>query len=629
MRIFHATALALVLSLVAPAQDAAKAPQATRPACDIGNPQCLPAAKPPSKHDLSTAKRAYDRAKKLMKQGKLPQAADLLDQAVNLAPNVADYVHAAELVRQQRVSLHIDRGNALIQSGQTVAAMGEFQQALGLDPTNQYARQRLEDTLPLHSSARPATVSPNLTLVSRSTPIAILPNPGIKDFHLRGPARTVIEQVASAFGIKVLFDESVTSKQIRLDLDTVDFFTAFREATTLGHVFWVPMTSKQLLLFNDTQQLRRDYERTISATFYLSDATTPQELTDVVNMVRTLFDIRFAIAQPSNDSVVIRAPAPTVEAVAKVLDNFLGRKPQVLLNVQVYSVSQSLMQALGLSIPNQFQVINVGAAALALLGQGNVQNLINQLISSGGINAANSQGLQALLSQLQNQQSNSILQTLSPTPFATFGGGKTLFAVPIPPLTATAQLNQSDLRSLQTVMLRAQQNTAATLRIGQRYPILNASFAPIFNTPAISRVIQNGSYLAPFPSVSYEDLGLTLKTTPQVLSDGSINLKVEMQIKALAGQQYNGVPVLSNEEYTASMSVLDGAPTAVAGMVTQSEMHSLSGLPGISAIPGLGALTSTRNKDIEYSELLIVITPTVISPARQVNEETEVWLPAG
>src|SRR5581483_7613779 len=144
----------------------------------------------------------------------------------------------------------------------------------------------------------------------------------------------------------------------------------------------------------------------------------------------------------------------------------------------------------------------------------------------------------------------------------------------------------------------------------------------------ISQVIGNGSYQAPFPSVSYEDLGLTLKATPQVLRDGSINLKVEMQIKALAGQQYNGVPVLSNEEYTATMSVLDGATTAVAGMVTQSEMRGLSGLPGFSALPGLGALTSTHNKDLEYDELLIVITPVIVSPARQTNEETEVWLPA-
>ena len=52
--------------------------------------------------------------------------------------------------------------------------------------------------------------------------------------------------------------------------------------------------------------------------------------------------------------------------------------------------------------------------------------------------------------------------------------------------------------------------------MGSRYPILNASFAPVFNTPAISQVLQNGSFQAPFPSFTYEDLGLTFKVKPVV-----------------------------------------------------------------------------------------------------------------
>ena len=55
--------------------------------------------------------------------------------------------------------------------------------------------------------------------------------------------------------------------------------------------------------------------------------------------------------------------------------------------------------------------------------------------------------------------------------------------------------------------------------MGSRYPILNASFAPVFNTPAISQVLQNGSFQAPFPSFSYEDLGLTLKAKPSVYTE--------------------------------------------------------------------------------------------------------------
>ena len=67
---------------------------------------------------------------------------------------------------------------------------------------------------------------------------------------------------------------------------------------------------------------------------------------------------------------------------------------------------------MGLHIPNNFNLFNIPAGALAALGGQNIQSLINQLISSGGINQANSQALSGLLAQLQGQQ-NSIFQPAS------------------------------------------------------------------------------------------------------------------------------------------------------------------------------------------------------------------------
>jgi Flp pilus assembly secretin CpaC len=284
---------------------------------------------------------------------------------------------------------------------------------------------------------------------------------------------------------------------------------------------------------------------------------------------------------------------------------------------------------MGLSLPTSFQAINVGAAALAALGQGsgNIQDLINQLFSSGGINQANSQGIQALLAQLQGQQS-SLIQQLAKTPFTTFGGGKTLFAVPIPATTVKLQLNESDMKSLSKLTLRVSQGNTATMRLGSRYPIQNAQFAPLYNNAAIAGVLQNGSYQAPFPSYTYEDLGITLKATPQVLGDSSVNLKLEMEIKVLAGQSFNGVPVIGNRQYSASMSVKDGEPAAVAGMISQSDQRSLIGIPGIGRVPLVKDLLSEQVKNTEEDELLIVVTPYVLSPSRNVGSGTEVWLPA-
>jgi len=278
---------------------------------------------------------------------------------------------------------------------------------------------------------------------------------------------------------------------------------------------------------------------------------------------------------------------------------------------------------MGIHIPNDFTLINIPAAALLAvsgLGGQNIQNLINQFISGGGINATNSQGLAGLVSQLQGQQ-NSIFSH----PVATFGGGLTLMGLTLDTLSAELSLNESWLKTLEHATLRASQGNEATFRMGSRYPILNASFAPVFNTPAISQVLQNGSFQAPFPSFSYEDLGLTLKAKPQIYTNSDVGLGFEMDFRTLAGQSINGVPVIANREYKGSFTLLDGEPAVVAGSVTQNEQLSLNGIPGLGGIPGVNKIMTSNSKTEEADELMVVITPHVIDPSRK--QSTEVWLP--
>ena len=169
---------------------------------------------------------------------------------------------------------------------------------------------------------------------------------------------------------------------------------------------------------------------------------------------------------------------------------------------------------------------------MAALGGQNIQDLINQLISSGGINQANSQALSALLAQLQGQQSSIFSQ-----PLATFGNGTTLMGLSLGTAGVQLSLNESWIRRFwRTCDLRVSQGNDATLRMGSRYPILNATFAPIYNSSAISQVIQNNCFQAPFPSFSYEDLGVSLKAKPTVNGDSAVGLHLEMQLRTLAGQ---------------------------------------------------------------------------------------------
>jgi general secretion pathway protein D len=109
--------------------------------------------------------------------------------------------------------------------------------------------------------------------------------------------------------------------------------------------------------------------------------------------------------------------------------------------------------------------------------------------------------------------------------------------------------------------------------------------------------------------------------------ENDVTLNLETAIRALGTQSFNGVPIITNREYKGIITVKDGEPAVVAGMVTRSEAKALSGLPGFSRIPGLGRLVSTTNdQDIE-AEVLVIITPHVVFPSRR--GAAEVYLGPG
>jgi len=338
-----------------------------------------------------------------------------------------------------------------------------------------------------------------------------------------------------------------------------------------------------------------------------------------MNLLRNLFEIRFVTPNVGSSTLVVRAPQNILDAATQFLQKLDCSRPQVMIDIHVYQISHTLTRNMGLHIPYQFNLFNIPAGALAALGGQNIQDLINQLISSGGINQANNQAISALLAQLQGQQ-NSIFSQ----PLATFGGGKTLTGVSLDRLSAQLAVNESWIKSVDHASLRASQGNDTTFRIGSRFPILNASFAPIFNSSAISRVIQNNTFQAAFPSFNYEDLGLTVKAKPSISSGSDISLQLEINLRSLAGQSINGVPVIGNREYKGSITLLDGEPAVVAGEMTHSESRSLSGIPGLGQVPGLNKVTTSNSKQYEDDELLVVITPHITS--RRIGQASEIYL---
>jgi Flp pilus assembly secretin CpaC len=569
----------------------------------------------PTKKDFKDARNAYSRALKLQDHRHLEEALAQFDEALRLVPQDALFLSAREMTKAQLVFQHTQRGDAFLADAQPAQAAVEFRAALELDPDNTNTQQRLAEALRDPAASRLGEMQAKL---ADSGEIHVQPKPEHATFHYRGDVRGLFAELALAYGVSTQFDDSIPAKTVRFYVDDVDFFTALHLACRVSKTMWAVLDAHQVLIAADTAENHKQYDRMSLATFAVPGASTPQEATELVTSLRNICDFQ-KISSGQIGTVEIRAPQATLEACTRLLGQLTTGRPQVALDVEIYQISHNFTRDIGMHIPNTFNMYNIPVAALAALGGQSISSLVNQLISSGGINAAGSSALSGLLAQLQGQQ-NSIFSQ----PLATFGGGLTFSGLSLDHLTVALSLNESWARSISHVTLRAAQGNEATFHLGERYPILNASYAPIYNSSAISAALGNQSYVPPFPSVSYEDLGLSLKAKPVIHGNGEVSLSLELQVRSLTGQSSNGVPVISNQEYKGSIRLRDGEPAVVAGEITTNDQLAMSGIPGIAAIPGFNQVLTDNDRMKEDDELLIMITPHVAANRDRGTEE--IWL---
>jgi len=581
-----------------------EATTAAQPAADSQKPRSTVPPPTPSAHDLAEAKKQFSEGLRLKNSGKTQAAFEKFEKASQLNPRNVEYLTAREFARQKLVMQALERGNRALRAKNEIVATAEFRYALEYDPTNEFARQRLSDSV-WEDNPPP---SRSLQVVEKSVEISLSPSSDLRDFHFRGDSRTLLTQLARAYGITATIDDSVQTRRVRFDIDRVNFATAMEAASRVTKTFWTALSGSQMYIVSDTAENRRNFERLAVRTYYLPDITTPQELTEMVNALRVIFDIRSIHQNAVKSTITIKAPIPVVDAATQLIESLTSGRPQLMLEVHVFQVSSSLVRQLGTQLPTQFTLFNLSPGLVASLGAG-AQSLINQIAASGGLTQANSQAIQALLAQVQQSPLSSLLST----PFVTFGGGLTLMGLSgSPPVTVNLSLNESDVRSLEHATLRASQNTPAVLKVGERYPIVNATFNSVFNFPSLSQGTGAVTPLGQVPAFTYEDLGLNLKITPIIHSNTDVSLKVELNLRALAGQSVNNIPVIANREYTGSITLKNEESGVVAGLISKADSVSLSGYPFLSRVPAVTYATSVHGKNVNDNDLLILMTPHIV-----------------
>ncbi len=205
-------------------------------------------------------------------------------------------------------------------------------------------------------------------------------------------------------------------------------------------------------------------------------------------------------------------------------------------------------------------------------------------------------------------------------------------------LTTTSPLN--------FLLYSAKLNLGATIQDLQSKQVLQILAEPTITTISgqTANFLSGGQF--PFPvvqpgsgagstsvvTIQFREYGVKVEFTPTVNDDGTIRLKVTPEVSSLdytnsvtiGGLQ---VPALSTRRAQTEVELRSDQSFAISGLLDQRTTDLMSKTPGASSIPIIGALFKSKNVNHATTELIVVVTPTVVDPLSDTVEPKQPDLP--
>ena len=656
-----------------PAQSQPEAGQAeptqaapAQPEDGAGSGTALAAAGPhpvetaPNKRDLRQAEDAYLAGANKLQRDDLIGAEREFTRAQKLDPGNRDYAIAISLARQHRLTELVQQAGKARQEGNPQKAEKLLAQARAIDPENPIVIEHSGPDLAKTASAAQAPEAASgqaatdqasgkpgdkaggalpdpladrarmLSAGEASEPwqiqapalegaIRLAPSDAVKSFHLSGTSPDLLRDVASAYGIRAIVDNSVEQKNFSFDLENVNYGKAMEVLKEMAHVIVVPVDETSVLVARDLPSNRLLMERLVEETIYLP-GSTQEQLNDMANVARNIFGVRQTTAQVATGSIVVRAPQEVLATMNRVLEDLNDATGEVMVEVKMYEVDTSRTANAGANIPTAAGIYNVDQAATALVSAN--QTLVQQAIAQGLVSPTAS----SLTIAGELIASGLVQSSLLSSTIGVIGGGTMMTGI-----TETGNiafnlgLNSSDARTLDDVQMRVADRQTANFREGTRYPITSSTYSSGLSTAAsaLSNKSINGVNVASLlsqyaggssmtiPQVTYEDLGVTLNATPAILKSGQINMKLDLKIESLTGSTSDGNPILGNREFKSDITVREGESVLMVSYVSKTETAAMSGIPGLSELPGF-QMPVTQDIQKETNQLVMVVTPHVV-----------------
>lgn len=145
-----------------------------------------------------------------------------------------------------------------------------------------------------------------------------------------------------------------------------------------------------------------------------------------------------------------------------------------------------------------------------------------------------------------------------------------------------------------------------------------------------STVTQTEGNAVTSDTVNFVETGIKLFVTPTINRDGFVTMKIKPEISSAKPQQIlsqdkkTDVPIVTSSEVETTVMVKDGVTIIIGGLQKDERTKEVKKIPFFGDIPGVGFLFRSTSDELKKTDLIILLTPHIISGETSYTEFSEI-----
>jgi len=168
---------------------------------------------------------------------------------------------------------------------------------------------------------------------------------------------------------------------------------------------------------------------------------------------------------------------------------------------------------------------------------------------------------------------------------------------------------------LSTPRLMVLDNQEATIQVGTDVPVVTGQVTTAEAAGQTTGVVQ---------SIQYRSTGVILRVRPTINTEGLLTLDITQEVSEM-GSNPPGVasPTILVRKINTNVVAESGQSIVLGGLMSETQSTSESKVPFVGDIPGLGELFKSKSKEKRKTELIIILTPKIVSTLEEAAKITE------